>query len=258
MAAGRFIRAVYSRVAGSRALRRPLGAVRSNPRVRAFARRHVEVLLAPGTTWANVDGALRLLSEDSQQQIVFGPWRGDATTELLYWAPFVGWAQEHFGFTPAADRSGAAVFPSEPVVALVEQYRSGAAPPRPLLKRARYERLARPKAPGGVPDRYIAVGVGSPVRIADPVVAIDAAQSPETQHAVIAGATGLVAPWSHLVLLGVLSGIPTVAVRSAGDGALEPDLDLAARIAGELGVPLTVLDDVQLETLASALGGTSG
>ena len=118
MPTGRFIRAVYSRAAGSQALRRPLGAVRSHPRVRAFARRHVDMLLASGTTWANVDGALRLLAEDRRQQLVFGPWRGDATTELLYWAPFVGWAQEHFGLTPAADRSGAAVFPSEPVVAL--------------------------------------------------------------------------------------------------------------------------------------------
>ena len=69
--------------------------------MRAFARRHVEVLLARGTTWANVDGALRLLAEDPRRQIVFGPWEGDALTELLYWAPFVRWAQEHFSLDPA-------------------------------------------------------------------------------------------------------------------------------------------------------------
>jgi hypothetical protein len=213
----RLARAVYSRASENRALRRPLDAIRSHPRVRAFARRHVQVLLSPGTSWANVDGALRLLAEDPSRRVAFGPWEGDALTELLYWDPFVCWAQEHFGLTPAAD---GAAFPSTPVRALVEQYRSGNAAPRPLLKRARYDRLPT--------------------------------QPPDVQRSVAAGAAGLVAPWSRLALLGVLSGVPTIAIRPA-DGAVEPDLDLAQRVAAELGTSLTVVDAAALERLEHAL-----
>jgi len=100
-AARRLARALYSRASGNQALRGPLDAIRTHPRVRAFARRHLDVLLARGTTWANVDGALRLLAEDPSGRIVFGPWQGDVATELLYWAPFVRWAQEHFALDPA-------------------------------------------------------------------------------------------------------------------------------------------------------------
>jgi hypothetical protein len=245
-------RTVYSRASESRALRRPLDAIRSHPRVRAFARRHVEVLLARGTTWANVDGALRLLAEDPRRQIVFGPWEGDTLTELLYWAPFVRWAHAHFALEPAGPNPGAPVFPSGPVVALVEEYRSGDAPPRPLLKRARHVRLPAPEAPEGLPESYIAVGAGSPVTPAGPVVSIDGTQPQDAQHALLARATGLIAPWSGLALLGVLSGVPTVALRSA-DSA-EPDLDLAARVAGKLGVSLTILDASGLNAFTTALG----
>jgi hypothetical protein len=207
----RLARAVYSRASESRALHRPLDAIRSNPRVRAFARRHVRVLLARGTTWANVDGALRLLAEAPSNRVVFGPWEGDATTKVLYWAPFVRWAQEHFGLAPAD--VGSAVFPSAPVRALVEQYRSGVAPPRPLLKRARYERLQPPA---------------------------------DALH-------GLVATWSEHVMRAVLSGVPTVAILPADGNVDEPDLDLAQRIAAEAGTSLTILRADALERLRHAL-----
>jgi hypothetical protein len=277
MSAGRFARAVYSRAADSRALRRPLGAIRSHPRVRAFARRHVQVLLARGTTWANVDGALRLLAEDPRQQIVFGPWDGDTAEELLYWAPFVRWAQEHFSLDPArvtvVSRGGvahwyggacgtyaetfhngadAAVFSPGPVLALVDEYRSGKTAPRPLLKRAHHVPLLPPPAPNGLPDAYVAVGAGCPVQLAGSVVTIDGAEPPGAQHALLARATGLVAPWSGLALLGVLSGVPTLALRPAGE-ACEPDLDLALRVAAALGTSLNIVDTAALERLANAL-----
>ena len=98
----RLARSVYSRAAGSSALRRPFDAIRAHPRVRALARRHVHVLLGPGTTWANVDSALRLLGEDGSRPVVFGPWAGDELTEALYWEPFVRWAQAHFSLRAPA------------------------------------------------------------------------------------------------------------------------------------------------------------
>ena len=278
MPAGPFARAVYSRVAGSRALRRPLGAIRSHPRVRAFARRHVQVLLARGTTWANVDGALRLLAEDPRQQIVFGPWEGDAAAELLYWAPFVRWTQEHFSLEPDRvtvvsrggvghwyggacgtyaetldDGADAAVFSPGPVLALVEEYRSGKAAPRPLLKRARHMPLPPPPAPNGLPDAYVAVGAECPVQLSGSVVTIDETQPPGAQHAFLARATGLLAGWSGLALLGVLSGVPTIALRPAGGEVCEPDLDLALRVAAELGTSLNIVDAAALKQLENAL-----
>ena len=201
----RLARSVYSRAAGSAALRR----IRTHPRVRALARRHVHVLLGPGTTWANVDSALRLLGEDGARPVAFGPWAGDRLTEVLYWEPFVRWAREHFSLrTPEPGDAGAAVFPSAPVRTLVEAYRRGDDAPRPLLKRARY--------------------AGNP----------------------LGHAPAAVVPWSERAVESVLAGASTIAVCGA---AVEPDLDLAQRVAAELGIPLTILDSAGLERLEGAL-----
>ena len=302
MAARRLARALYSRASDSPALRRPLDAIRTHPRVRAFARRHLDVLLARGTTWANIDGALRLLAEDPRGRIVFGPWRGDVETEILYWAPFVRWAQEHFALDPAriavvstsgaghvygdacgayADATeafpGAALFRPEPLLGLVEDYRNGTAAPRPLLKRARHLRLPSLGAPPGesLPGTYVAVSLApsaafpaseqnrraaerliETLSAAGPVVSVDETDALRTQHSIVAGATGLVAAYSGRALLGALSGVPVVALRSAGGHVVEPDVDLALRVVSELGGCLTVLDVSDLASLASVLGGS--
>jgi hypothetical protein len=204
------LRALYTRAAGTR----PVSAIRKHPRVRALARRHVHVLLSRGRTWANVDGALRLLAEDQHQPVVFGPWRGDKLLELLYWQPFVRWAQAHFPFAPeqlAGGTGDAVVFPPEPVMAIVEEYRRGDAAPRPLLKRTRYAHLDHPAAGG-------------------------------------------VVAWSDEALRGVLSGAPTIAILP-DEGALEPDLDLALRVAAELGESLTILSNTHFTRLLQALRG---
>ncbi len=261
------------------------------------------MLLARGTTWANVDGALRLLAEDPAQEIVFGPWTGGTATELLYWVPFVRWAQEHFALDPArvtvvarsgtshwygdaggrsaetleAARSaspGAAVFPAEPVADLVEEYRRGAAPPRPLLKRARHALLTPPagRAAARPPAGYVAIGARPLGGVSRPrsgtgrrprrwprrlaagrhVVTLDGTDDPAERHRLLAGAGGLVAAYSGIALLGALSGIPVIALRSADGVVAEPDVDLAFRLVSQLGGSLTVLD---AERPARAPGG---
>jgi hypothetical protein len=117
--------------------------------VRALARRHVRVLLARAHTWANVDSALRLLAEDHRQPVAFGRC-ADPLLDLLYWQPFVRWAQSSFVFAP--EGTGESVrFPPEPVLALVEGYRRGHEAPRPVLKRTRYARSDEHAAGGIVP-----------------------------------------------------------------------------------------------------------
>jgi hypothetical protein len=188
---------------------RLLRALRKHPRVRALARRHVHVLLARGRTWANVDSALRLLAENRHQPVAFGRC-SDPLLDLLYWQPFVRWAQTHFGLGP--DGTGdAVVFPLEPVMGLVEEYRQGTAPPRPLLKRVRHVQLGQ-HAPGGI------------------------------------------VPWSAEALRGVLAGAPTIAILPE-QGLVEADLDLALRVAAELGESLTILSNDHLTRLLQALRG---
>jgi hypothetical protein len=182
-------------------------SIRQHPRVRALARRHVGLLLRRAKSWANVDSALRLLAEDSRRSVVFGRC-ADPLLDVLYWQPFVRWAEAHFGFARGGEP---AKVPAEPVLALVEEYRSGDAPPRPLLKRARHDRLDE-RSEGGI------------------------------------------VPWSAEAVRGALSGAPTIAILPA-DGAVEADLDLALRVASELGGSLPILSRDHLTRLLQALRG---
>jgi hypothetical protein len=111
--------------------------LRQHPRIRALARRHIGLLLGRARSWGNVDSALRLLGEDQRQAVAFGRC-DDPLLDVLYWQPFVRWAREHFGLAKGAD--DAVTVPAGPVLALVEEYRRGGVPPRPLLKRTRYAR----------------------------------------------------------------------------------------------------------------------
>ena len=181
--------------------------LRQHPRVRALARRHVGLLLRRAKSWANVDSALRLLAEDSRRGVVFGRC-ADPLLDLLYWQPFVRWAESHFGFASGGEP---AKVPAEPVLALVEDYRRGDGPPRPLLKRARYDRLDE-RSEGGI------------------------------------------VPWSAEAVRGMLAGVPTIAILPA-DGAVEADLDLALRVASELGGSLPILSRDHLTRLLQALRG---
>jgi len=182
-------------------------SIRRHPRVRALARRHAGVMLRRAKSWTNVDSVLRLLAEDSRRGVVFGRC-ADPLLDLLYWQPFVRWAETNFGFGPAGEPVR---IPPEPVLALVAEYRRGDAPPRPLLKRARHERLDERNAGG-------------------------------------------IVPWSAEAISGVLSGAPTIAVLPA-DGAVEPDLDLALKVACEFGEALPILSRDHLTRLLQALRG---
>ncbi len=302
MSARSLARAVYSRAARSGVLQRPLRAIRAHPRVRRLARRHVDVLLSGEATWANLDGALRLLAEDAGQPVVFGPWELDAGREALYWVPFVRWAQEHFSLDPArvgvvsrggvggwyagicdtyAESSAGAVaalpgavwFRPGPFLRLVERYRSGLEAPRPLLKRSAHRRLAptEPRGNGGplavalapseafpasAENRRVAGALREALTAIGPVVVLDEETGPKeigARHALFAAAGGLVASYSDLALVGALSGVPTIALRSASGEVVEPDLDLATRVVTRLGGSFTVLDPAGVETLRRAL-----
>jgi hypothetical protein len=67
-------------------------------------------------------------------------------------------------------------------------------------------------------------------------------------------APGGLVPWSDEALRSVLAGVPTVAIVPES-GAVEPDLDLALRVAAELGGSLTILSKDHLTRLLQALHG---
>jgi hypothetical protein len=62
-----------------------------------------------------------------------------------------------------------------------------------------------------------------------------------------------VVPWSADAVKNVLAGAPTIAIQP-DEGAVEADLDLALRVATELGGSLTILSNKHLTRLLQALG----
>lgn len=331
------VRSLYTRLSSVDAINGMLDVVRRRSFVRKLARRNLAVLLSSGSTWVNVDGSLRLIAEDDQP-VVFGPWHGDATTELLYWIPFLRWAREHFELDPArcvaASRGGvghwyaevcaryvelhdhfdedelagltpdalralpglrnASIFPPGPILDLVASYREGTMGSRPFLKRTRHSQLPSPDDPAtaGLPNEYVAVALsptgafpdsgetreraerlvrrlsdatdvvsvdgaawGDPV--ARPIADVSANRRLKAQHAVIARSRGLVAAYSELVPLALLTGVPVIALR-AGDAPIQnADLDMALLVGSESGGSLNVLDLGDLDSLHEVLGGSS-
>ncbi len=290
MIVGRFVRSLYGSASKVALLRGPLDALRSQPTVRRAARRRSGVLLGPGSTWTNVDGALRLLAEDPSLTIAFGPWEGDVALELLYWLPFVRWAREAYALDPArliavshgdvahwyadacatyvdGERATHAETTISPrvVLELVAAYRAGTAPVRPLVKRARYAFVPPPTAAAEAPGGYVALALSTSLaahverlRHAGPVVELDVGVAESRQllrehHAVLAHASALVSSDWGLALLGVVSAVPTIVVHETASTFLEPDIDLALRVGTVLGTPLTVLESTRLDDLAAAL-----
>jgi hypothetical protein len=266
---------------------------------------------------------------------VFGPWHGDAVTELLYWIPFLRWAQEHFqldrarcvavsrggvghwyaevceryvelldhfdaaeldGVTAETIRSlpeakDASVFPPSPVLDLVASYREGAIGSRPILKRTRHTRLPIPDDPAtdGLPSDYIAVALGPSDALPDsgetrrrlnrlvgslaashtlvsvdgahwddPVIAplrdVPPSRRLKAQHALIAGSRGLIAAYSGLVPLGMLTGVPVIALREPPGHIQIADIDMALLVGSESGGSLNVLELDDLGSLCEVLG----
>src|SRR4051794_13904854 len=79
----------------------------ASPRPSAADKR---ILVRPSAEVQAVEAELARLAAGSGP-IVVGPWEGGVTEELLYWLPFVRWAQERFGLDRsrliAVSRSGA-------------------------------------------------------------------------------------------------------------------------------------------------------
>ena len=182
-------------------------SIRQHPRIRALARRHVGLLLARARRLGERGQRAAPARRGQPPQPSPSAAATDPLLDVLYWQPFVRWATSHFGLAPAGEP---AAVPAGLVLALAEEYRSGDAPPRPLLKRARYERGEA--APGGI------------------------------------------VPWSAEAVQGVLGGAPTIAILPPS-GAVEADLDLALRIASELGESLPLLSQDHLTRLLQALRG---
>jgi len=220
----------------------------------------------------------RLARRGGGAPVVAGPWTADPVGELLYWIPFLRWAQTAtLGLrerlhvlrpeSRAALYAGLGAGQAETVEALgldPEQVRrldpgavdearaelAGADPHRRIQRRLlEFAPLEAPTLPDDLvlPSGFVAArisglagGVAAAVEESAPVVALDGLDA-AAAHAVVARADAYAGPYGAEAYLAVLSGVPAVAVR--GGEVPENELRLAATFLGEPPFgPLDVVD----------------
>lgn len=268
------------------------------PFVRRVAGRwYAARLLAKGRTWTDLERAFRLLARDSQGTLIAGPWTGSPSEELLYWIPFLRWAIEAHRIDPervvAVSPSGAAswydglcrtfvadtdarargvTISATTLLALVEGYRDGRDPLRPVLGHARYRHFERPDTQrhsspyicvtcaGAAEDVCLAIeeAVGTLRQRVD-VVSLDELETSNPTNSIeaissaISGAGGLLTSVPHFAYLGQLYGVPTIAISDPASQVSQADEELARRIGRGLESPLVILAAPQLRTLLELL-----
>jgi hypothetical protein len=187
--------------------------------------------------------------------VVAGPWTGDRVGELLYWIPFLRWAEtSHFGLAerltvvvppetrawyaglgarlvtaPPADSEAVAIGGDE--VAAIRSELAAQGPSFRLQHRlVDFAPLAAPELPAGVEltREFVAVqlehGSASDLRARlaahGPVVDLDGSD-PEFAAAVLSRARSFVGSWGPSAIVAGLLGVPAVAL--AGPGEIAPD-----------------------------------
>jgi hypothetical protein len=212
-----------------------------------------------------VRAAMRKLKrENANSRVVAGPWLGDEIGELLYWIPFLRWAQtatfglrdrlavvsraasapwyggigsEHVDVGAVRDPDGDDVVSLEPEMVEGLRRKLAAGDPRSSFHRRRLEfaRLPAPDPPVeiGLPDDFVAVrfdpaqaDVAAALAERFTVVGLDGLDR-QAQTAVIARARGFVGTYGVEAYLAVLSGVPAV-VLPGGARLDEHDLKLAS------------------------------
>jgi hypothetical protein len=180
------------------------------------------------------------------ETVVGGPWLDDEIGELLYWLPFLSWAEATtsglrerlvvaarpsslpwyagIGSARIVDDPGAE---SRVEPSWIAGYRLELADHhRGFLQRLmRFARLSAPKPEGlELPERFVAVGAGAAV---DGETVDLGGYSPDSAFAVLGTSRGYVGPYGPAAFLAVLLGLPAVAIADELDEAARNDVRVA-------------------------------
>ena len=181
------------------------------------------------------------------EKVAAGPWLGDEVGELLYWLPFLSWAESGApglreklvvharpSSLPWYSGIGSRRVQGEPEAGAAVLDPSLIAPHRlELADRHRgflnrllsFARLSAPAAEGlDLPDRFVATGGG--VAVAGEAVALDGFE-PQERLAVLGRARGYVGPYGAEPFLAVLLGLPAVAIADDLDEVARNDVRVA-------------------------------
>jgi hypothetical protein len=212
-----------------------------------------------------VRAVLRTLKrERADARVVALPWTGGEIAELLYWIPFLRWAQTAtFGLRDrltvvvpaetslwydgigseqvdagAFDEVGDGAVVLEPE--LVDSLRAelaGGDPNAPFhRRRLEYAPLAAPEPPAelNLPEKFVAVrfeseheAIAAALRERFPVVDLDGLDRP-AQAAVLARADGFAGTYGAEAYLAILSGVPAVAFSSSRNDPDDHDVRVAS------------------------------
>jgi hypothetical protein len=181
------------------------------------------------------------------ETVVAGPWLDDEIGELLYWLPFLSWAEANTPglrerlvvvarppSLPWYDGIGAARVADVPPdgarlePALVAGHRLELADRhRGFLQRLmKFARLSAPEPEGlDLPERFVAVGAGAAVQ--GETVDLDGYGADEAL-AVLGRSRGYVGPYGAAAFLAVLLGLPAVAIAGELDEVARNDVRVAA------------------------------
>jgi hypothetical protein len=188
----------------------------------------------------------RVRAAAAAETVVAGPWLDDEVGELLYWLPFLSWAE---ATTPGLRERlvvharpsslpwyagvGSARVADDPATgarlepALIAGHRLELADRhRGFLQRlTKFARLTAP-APDGIelPERFVAVGGGAP---AEGETVDLAGYGPAAAFAVLGRSRGYVGPYGPPAFLAVLLGLPAVAVAGELDEVARNDVRVA-------------------------------
>ena len=188
----------------------------------------------------------RVRAAAAADTVVAGPWLDDEVGELLYWLPFLSWAeattsglrerlvvQARPSSLPWYAGIGSARVADDPPPgarlepALIAGHRLELADRhRGFLQRlTRFARLTAPEPEGlGLPERFVAVGGGASVE--GETVDLDGCE-PEAAFAVLGRSRGYVGPYGPGAFLAVLLGLPAVAIGDELDEVARNDVRVA-------------------------------
>jgi hypothetical protein len=180
------------------------------------------------------------------ETVVAGPWLDDEIGELLYWLPFLSWAEATtpglrerlvvvarpssmpwyagIGTARVGDHGGpgSRIEPSsiaEHRLELADRHRGF------LQRLMKFARLSAPAATGlRLPERFVAVGAGAEVE--DETVDLDG-YGPEEAVAVLGSSRGYVGPYGAAAFLAVLLGLPAVVIAGELDELARNDVRVA-------------------------------